>query len=411
MYQKLMRIAFMIRKIILSIVLLGLSVFIRRKENYVALGSWRGELYLDNSKYLAEYLRDNRKDIKIFWVGNKEIEDVVVRNLRDVVFIQKDHFLDCIKLLRCKYMFFSQMHTADISVFNVYRGAVLCYLHHGFPIKKWGQDGLNERETDIKGIRRIMLKLCGNQVMYDYFVTSSQLQDITNCTALAYLGCTKEKNIHSGTPRNDIYFHVDRERMDRLKNEYAKLIGFDKSSKVIVYLPTYRRTSTAVFTFTMLDNEKKSVIDRLLRRYNCVIIEKSHFAAAKKCDITKKDDRIIGCTQDINVQELMMLSDVLISDYSGAIMDFLFLDRPIIHYAYDYDYYRNVDSGLYYEIEDFSAGPIAQTFEELVQCLRSCIEGEDSYSEKRMYVRNKYMSYECGKASETITKVVIDGGT
>ena len=104
---------------------------------------------------------------------------------------------------------------------------------------------------------------------------------------------------------------------------------------------------------------------------------------------------------------MLLFTNILISDYSGAYLDYLLLDRPIIHYVYDYEYYKNVDSGLYYDIEDFSAGFVAYTFEELIESLSSVLEGIDPYKTKREYVKNKYMTYEIGKASDIITKNVL----
>ena len=39
-----------------SILLIIVSLFVKRNESYVAIGSWSGERYADNSRYLAEYL-------------------------------------------------------------------------------------------------------------------------------------------------------------------------------------------------------------------------------------------------------------------------------------------------------------------------------------------------------------------
>ena len=47
----------------------------------------------------------------------------------------------------------------------------------------------------------------------------------------------------------------------------------------------------------------------------------------------------------------MAASDILVTDYSSCFFDFLILDRPIIHFLYDYDYYKEKDRGLYYEKE------------------------------------------------------------
>lgn len=393
-----------------SILLEILSLFIPRDKHNVAIGSWSGMRYADNSRYLAEYINNNRKDLNIFWVGEKSIEKEVLKALPEAVFLYRNTFTANLRLLRCKYLFFSQMHNADISDCNVFRGATTCYLHHGMPIKKWGQDGLSQNVGNSGSlVTKIIQSISGANIKYDYFVTSSKLHDKTNCSGLGYKGCTMEKNVHSGTPRNDMYFNCPLDEIASAKQRYAELIGFCPEKKVLMYLPTYRRTNTEIFSFTDLTAEQSKALDAVLTQYDCVIIEKSHVAETH-ANKGKNQERIIAVPSELNVQEMMLFADVLISDYSGAYLDFLFLDRPIIHYAYDYQYYKDTDSGLYYEIDDFSAGAVAYNFEELTHSIQEALGGVDNYADKRKYVRNKYMSYESGHASEIILHEVIGGG-
>ena len=297
------------------------------------------------------------------------------------------------------------MHGSDISQCNVYYNAVLCYLHHGMPIKKWGADGLDYKK-DNRISTRIIDHITGRSLNYDYFATSSALHDKTNCTALSFRGCTESKNIHSGTPRNDMLVNYDSKQSALIKKEYLHQWNVQGNKTIILYLPTYRRNSENVFSFTTLSKQNFEKIENLLKEHNAVIIEKSHFAE-KTIQKNICSDYIITENRNSNVQEMLLFTDILISDYSGAYLDYLLLDRPIIHYVYDYEYYKNVDSGLYYDIEDFSAGFVAYTFEELIESLSSVLEGIDPYKTKREYVKNKYMTYEIGKASDIITKNVL----
>jgi sugar (pentulose or hexulose) kinase len=60
-----------------------LSLFIRRRPSRVALGSWSGVRFVDNSRYLAEYLAKNRPDLTLYWVGEAHLEKEVKAALRD----------------------------------------------------------------------------------------------------------------------------------------------------------------------------------------------------------------------------------------------------------------------------------------------------------------------------------------
>lgn len=379
-----------------SVILFFLTFFIKRRSSYVAIGSWKGQRYADNSRYLAEYIVCNRPDLTVLWIGNKSIKKEVTEALPTAKFLEKDRFRTNVALLRCKYMFFSQMHDADISKYNVYRGAITCYLHHGMTIKKWGQDGLSQVISDDHGIRGFIKRVTGANLHYDYFVTSSPPHERTNCSGLTFKGCTGEKNIHSGTPRDDMYFRVNKQIINETKKHYANVLQFESEKRVIMYLPTYRRTATNVFSFSTLTKDEREKVLIILDRYNCILIEKSHMAEKNTFAGKNSGNQTICAPSEMNVQEMMLFADCLISDYSGAYLDYILLDRPVIHFAYDYDYYRNVDSGLYYEIDDFAAGPIAYSFDELLKAMEEVLAGIDTYSEKREYVRKKYMTiYRC----------------
>ena len=77
-------------------------------------------------------------------------------------------------------------------------------------------------------------------------------------------------------------------------------------------------------------------------------------------------------------------------------------------FSKDYDYYKNVDSGLYYEIEEFSAGAVSYDYNSLMENLEDLLSGKDEHAEKRRSVRNKFMSYETGVASKKIIERVLN---
>lgn len=388
------------------------SIFIKRREDCIAFGSWMGKLYIDNSRYLAEHMDKANHEYNLFWIGEKHVRKEIPEESR-IRFIQINSLESIIVLLRCKYIFCTQMHDADISRFNVFRGAIICYLHHGMPVKKWGSDALknsDQRKQKLfkKVIMRIYSSYFGRNRKYQYFVTSSLLHDISNCTALSFRGCTMQQNIPSGTPRNDILINYDSEKAKSLKKDYSQELGFDYKKKIVMYLPTYRRTNSKMFSFLEINNRDKAKIERVLYKNNAIILEKSHFSANKQTFI--KDTapmNVYNIDRNVNLQEMLLFTDIIISDYSGVFLDFILLNRPVIHFAYDYYYYKNFDSGLYYDIKDFAAGKITNTLEETLKELEQILLGNDKFNDKRAYVRKKYMTYEVGKASQKIVEAVI----
>ena len=89
-----------------SLFLQLLSRVIIRRPGYIAIGSWSGNRFADNSRYLAEYIHSHYPEYHIVWVGNKRIRDEVEASLPGVEFVEKDTLVANIRLLKCKYMFF-----------------------------------------------------------------------------------------------------------------------------------------------------------------------------------------------------------------------------------------------------------------------------------------------------------------
>lgn len=390
-----------------SVVFWTLSLFYKRDEKAIAIGSWMGERYADNSRYLMEYLDKNCNGYQLYWVGNLSVKDEVLFNNNDVAFLEKDKFSTNLRLLKCKYFFFSQMHFADISSCNVFRGAVMCYLHHGMPLKKWAMDGLNQNIKERNMFFSTYHCIVAANKKYDYFVVSSENHAKSICTALGYKGCTMDKVLRTGTPRNDMFFHYDDEMVKKIKESYYKKFNISLDKKIVMYLPTYRRIAENMFSFSTLSEDEKKKVSEVLNAHNAVLIEKSH--CAEKIEFKYTDSEVLKfADKNTNIQEMMLFTDILISDYSGAFLDFILLDKPVIHYAYDYEYYKNVDSGLYYDISDFSAGKVTYEFEELVTELDRLLSGEDLFQEKRKQVIKDFMEYETGEASAKIAETVLE---
>lgn len=368
-------------------------------------------MYIDNSRYLYEYIRELDSDCVCVWIGNEKVQREIVPHPNTLV-LSKNSFRSILALLKCKYMFCSQMHSDDLCNYNVFRKSVITYLHHGMPVKRWGADSAQGHRNfnSTNPVKRFLRRLTAAEIEYDYFATSSELHELSNLTSLDYRGCVASKNLKSGTPRNDLLINATPELISELKRKYAQLLNFDPTKKIVMYLPTFRRKGTPTRSFVEgLPDSEYDAIHGILVRNHAVLIEKNHFAEDARSSgvqtVTRED--IIHVDQNVNVQEMLLICDVLISDYSGAFLDYVLLDRPIIHYAYDYEDYKNNDSGLYYDIEDFAAGDVAGDFDSLCTDLEKCLNGIDDTADRRAYVRGKYMAYESGEASKIIYKSVV----
>ncbi len=101
-----------------------------------------------------------------------------------------------------------------------------------------------------------------------------------------------------------------------------------------------------------------------------------------------------------------MSSDVLITDYSGCFIDYLALDRPVIHFAYDYESYRTRNRGLYFTLESIAGGDIATDISEFLASLRLALEDPTRGRERRDEIAQRLLHWEGGESSQRTTEFI-----
>ena len=98
-----------------------------------------------------------------------------------------------------------------------------------------------------------------------------------------------------------------------------------------------------------------------------------------------------------DVNDLLIVTDILITDYSSVIFDYLLLNKPIIYYAYDLELYKQ-ERGLYYDFEDYIYGLVAYNMDELIKAIKK----PDMMNSKRNEFNEKFMKACDGKSTERV---------
>ena len=152
-------------------------------------------------------------------------------------------------------------------------------------------------------------------------------------------------------------------------------------------------------------------LNNILEVQGAVIVEKSHFVNEywRKHDPLKSPKNIININDfaEIDTQELLLITDILITDYSSCYFDFLLMDRPIIHYAYDYDYYNDDDRGFYYSLEDVSGGNIIKSIASLIQEIHCTLSQRDTNWDRRHALIKRFMYFSKGVSCREISHRVL----
>jgi len=167
-----------------------------------------------------------------------------------------------------------------------------------------------------------------------------------------------------GLPSNDDFF--DAERIRSVKEAYLRDFPMLRNKKILLYAPTFRGSPKERVRFNLkLDLEKMK--EALGDEYTLVL--KLHPMVRKAVELKAGlSDFVLNLSSTSNINDLLMLSDILISDYSSVIFEYSLLRRPMVFFAYDLDKYLD-ERGFYYDYASFVPGPIVKTTEELIQTL------------------------------------------
>lgn len=139
-----------------------------------------------------------------------------------------------------------------------------------------------------------------------------------------------------------------------------------------------------------------------------VLIVKYHYSVKDNIDWDKYSPFIIECNELWDIQELYLISDFLITDYSSVMFDYAILKRPMLFFTYDLEFYKKNLRDFYFDMVEEVPGPIAKTTEELINEIESFdIESYiEKYGEKYNAFTEKYNEFDDGTASNEIIKLL-----
>jgi CDP-glycerol glycerophosphotransferase (TagB/SpsB family) len=200
----------------------------------------------------------------------------------------------------------------------------------------------------------------------DYLLTSTPFQ--TRMFASAFR-VPVDKCLELGYPRNAI-LTKSKEYVRRFVERYEPKTTLDlidnikQYSKVYVYMPTWRDSQKNVFAQHM-DLRKLS---QVLAAQNAVLLLKPHPNTV--VDSIYQADNLILLDRTIDIYGVLPFTDVLITDYSSILYDYLLIpNKQVILYLYDYDEYVR-ERDFYYPFDENVVGKRVTTFENLVKVIK-----------------------------------------
>lgn len=378
-------------KIIAGAALLPIYFLIKllpRDDNLWVFGSWDGRKIIDNSYHFYKYVSKNHHEIKCLWyVKNKNL----IENCREknIPCVYSYSIKGILMSLRASVWIYTHSCEGDISHFT-WPGSIRVLLWHTIPVKKILFDDIAYSHSDklLYFFGRIAAPLFFSLGSDTIIIVNSELEKKIFESALL----TKDNIFIFGYPRNDILCTKQKEH----------------SKKKVLYAPTFRSNKTwksivkNTEFWNELDNcavENEFYLDIKIHDSDVSALDESKFDFKRTRFISKQDTNF-----DLNSE--LPSYDILISDYSGVIFDFMLLQRPIIIFVPDFEDYLN-ERGLYETSMRLFSQKTAKNAEELCILIKNSLQNPEKFSDISEKYCDEYHSFRDGKNSERIYKKII----
>ena len=230
----------------------------------------------------------------------------------------------------------------------------------------------------------------------DYLISSSKKIEDYYSEAFQI---DKSKIKPLGLPRMDYYF--ENHNLDKLKEDFLRKYNVDSNKKIVLYAPTFRDEEKYNNVFTFLD----------LKRFNEVLGDDYVLALRLHPKIKEfykenigSDEKYIDCSNHPSEQELMLLSDLLITDYSSIMIEFAVLNKPILFFVYDLDNYLKTERGFYYDFKKTVPGKLVYNSDELINAIKNDEFDKDKISS---FIMTQFDAID-GKSSKRVVDFLLD---
>lgn len=369
------------RKMLLEKYIYPIMRALPMRKNYIMLESFWGRTPACNPLAVYEYMRDQDSNYKFIFSTNDPL-------------YKADHS-NAIVVNRLSLKYYYYLAVSKFFINNVNwplqykkrKQAVEIQTLHGTFLKTMGLDVKNEVDTQKK-----LQDFRTRHGRWDYLISPSPFMTQTAKRVFEY---EDKPVLEIGTPRNDILFQADEEQIASIKTQ----IGIPADKKVILYAPTYRAK-----TDDTLHLEIEKMKERLGDEY--ILLIRMHYFVSNNIRFDDHDGFVMNMAKYPNVNELYLISDIMITDYSSTMFDYAITRKPMIFFTYDYQYYKNDLRGMYLDFEKEAPGPMLEKTSDIVDYIQHIDLRRTLFAEKEQQFFERYAKFETGNAAKQVNDLI-----
>ena len=368
----------------------------------ICFKAFNGKSYSCSPKAIYEYMltQEQFKDFKFIWVFKEPEKHRYLEKNPNTTLVQ-DSTRAYLKAMAVSKYWIHNYRVSDHIYPKENQIYVQCW--HGTPLKKLGYD-ITKGDNVLNSIEEIRFKYKVDAAKFKAILSPSRFASEKFISAWNLKAIGKENCvIEQGYPRNDKLFHADEADRQRVR----KALGIEGvNKKIIFYAPTWRdnqHDSTIGYTYkTEVDFDKLQ--EALGEEY--IILFRAHYLVANSFDFEKYSGFVYDVSSYDDINDLYIVSDLLITDYSSVFFDYANLRRPMLFYMYDFDAYKNEMRDFYFDIDELPS-PIVKDEDGLIEAIRGLDRYMLAYGEKYIAFHNKFNYLDDGHASARVVDAVM----
>lgn len=358
------------------------------RKNTAIFESDRGNAYGGSPRAIFERLHERGTSLDLWYVNNSTLR--VPTGAHKVFRLTPRYFWE---LSRARYWVFNQ-NVHDLCTRP--RGTFYLQTWHGTPLKRMQNDVpvMYGRADDYHAKAQELVDRWSALVSPSEFATGAFR------SAFGFDGPI----IESGYPGNDV-FHTETGR--RRARETRIRLGLPQDRTVVLYAPTFRDDGRAAGASGAWSHEMALDLGRFAERLgkDVTLLVRLHplvkFAWPKDLDAS-----IINVSKYPDSQDLLLIADALVTDYSSIMFDYAQTGRPIVSFVYDLEHYRDDLRGFYVDLEEIAPGPVVRTSEEVFDALADLDRLREDYADRSAAFRERFGSLEDGHAADRVIEAV-----
>jgi len=354
------------------------------EEEMVLYESFGGKGFSDNPYALFNQMivHPSFRKWKFIWVLNdKENLPKKYRGNKSIICVKRNSDLYLRYLSSSKVLI-------NNAVFPTYfikkKEQVYINTWHGTPWKTLGNDNPMQSGNTAR-----------NFMQADYLISPNAYTSNILINRYGINGLFQGELFESGYPRIDSMLTISNNSKDNIK----KILNIHNNKPIVLYAPTYKG-------FWKNPNiESNQIIEYLdtFKSENYNLIFRGHYFTEE--NLLSRDLGVTVAHHHIDTCELLSVVDILITDYSSILFDFLPLNNPIFLFIPDYDTYKK-ERGLYLDVDQIPATPYKDIYE-LKQNIEKSIKDSTKYRRSNVTGIEKFIPYEDGNSSKRVIDKLI----